>query len=311
MARAQRGDLLLGPSHAALFSRAAYIEGLGYAVKAETVAPGNAAKGLPTIQGTVLLHDAQTGAVRAIIESKLVTEYKTAADSVLGAQLLARPDSQHLVIVGGGVVARSLVRAYSAAFPMLRRISVWARRPDQARALVASLRGIPAELAIATELRAAVQTADIVSAATMAREPILGGDWIRAGTHVDLIGGYTPDMREADDALMAKGTVFVDCRETTIECVGDLVQPIASGVMKRADVCGDLYDLMAASGPMRETASQVTIFKNGGGAHLDLMIADYVADVVSQCPFNETASITSPCSSALAASHTSWSGRKP
>jgi ornithine cyclodeaminase len=275
----QLGDLILGPAGASILNRAAFIEGLGYAVKAETVFAENAARGRPSVQGSVLLFDAETGSVRAIIESKLVTEYKTAGDSVLGAKLLARPDSRHLVIVGAGSVARSLVRAYSTVFPSLDRISIWARRPEQAEALVSALGQVGIDVAVAFDLKTAVQGADIVSSATMAREPILLGNWVQPGTHIDLIGGFTSDMREADDELIAKAQVFVDCRETTIDVVGDLTQPIAAGVVTRDHVIGDLYDLAASLASLRASEASITVFKNGGGAHLDLMIAAYIARV--------------------------------
>jgi ornithine cyclodeaminase/alanine dehydrogenase-like protein (mu-crystallin family) len=274
--RPELGDLILGPKHALLLNRAAYIEGLGYAVKAETWIPENTSIGLPAVQGAVLLYNASTGTVRAILEGKLVTAYKTAADSVLAATMLARPNSRTLVIAGAGTVAKTLVRAYSAAFPALERIVIWARRAVQAEALVASMQDVGIELVSTHDLRVAVQQADIVASATMATEPLLLGDWIRPGTHVDLIGGFTPTMREADDSLMAKAKIFVDFRHTTIDCVGDLTQPIASGAIARGAVCGDLYDIVHMAAPLRASAEDITVFKNGGGAHLDLMIADYI-----------------------------------
>jgi ornithine cyclodeaminase len=286
LAPPERADLLIGPTTARLLNRAAYIDGLGYAVKAETIVPGNTAKSLPSVQGTVLLYDAETGSVRAVIESRLVTEYKTAADSVLASQLLARPDSRHLLIAGAGVVAASLARAYTAMFPALEKITIWSRRPERAKALIASLDDVGTEFSVADDLKTAAQTADIISTATMATEPLLFGDWIRPGTHVDLIGAFTPDARESDDSLMAKGRVFVDYRDTTIDCIGDLMQPIASGALKREDVLGDLYDLVSSIEPMRQTTSEITVFKNGGGAHLDLMIATYIANMSAQSMTN-------------------------
>ncbi|WP_206244055.1 ornithine cyclodeaminase family protein [Novosphingobium terrae] len=276
--RPQLGDLLLGPPNGLLLTRSAYVEGLGYAVKAETSFPANAARGLPSIQGAVMLYDGETGAVRAIIEGKLITGYKTAADSVLAASLLARPDSRSLLILGAGTVAATLAKAYRAAFPGIERIAIWARRPQQAHDLIARLSDVDAELVVSTDLATAAGQADIISSATMAREPLLRGDWIRPGTHVDLIGGFTPEMREADDALIAKARVFVDYRETTIDCVGDLTQPIAAGILSREDILGDLYDLVVAPTPLRRSPEEITLFKNGGGAHLDLMVADYVAN---------------------------------
>ncbi|MGZ3218016.1 ornithine cyclodeaminase family protein [Paracoccus sp. T5] len=275
--RAQVGDIFLGPASGALLSRAAYIEGLGYGVKSVTVFGANPARDLPTVQGAMLVFGPDDGSVRAIIDSRLVTEFKTAGDSVLGAQLLARPDSRHLLILGAGAVAASLVQAYSAAFPRLERISVWARRSEQAEALVASLGPVAAPVAAVTDLQAAVQAADIISSATMAREPLILGDWVRPGTHVDLIGAYKADMREADDHLMAKAALYVDSRDTTLGHIGELMMPIASGAISEASVRGDLYDLVALATSARRSADEVTVFKNGGGAHLDLMIASHIA----------------------------------
>ncbi len=274
----QQGDILIGPQGALMLNRAAFISGVGYAVKSETTIPANSDRGLPTIQGAVLYFDADTGGISAVIDGKLVTEYKTAADSVLGATFLARPDSKHLVIIGAGTVAKSLVRAYSAVFPNLKKISIWARRHEQAEALIASISGISAEITFSADLEETVGTADIVATTTGARAPVLFGDWVRPGTHVDMIGGYTPEMRETDDALISKGTIYVDYKDTTVDLVGDLVQPIASGVITPEAVVGDLYDLVAQGNQTaRKSRSEITIYKNGGGAHLDLMIAEYIA----------------------------------
>lgn len=281
LARPQQGDLLLGSGDAKLLNRAARIEGLGFVIKGESVFPGNAQKGLPSVQGAVLLYDPDCGSIRAVIESRIVTQYKTAADSVLGAQCLARPDSSHLVIIGAGMVASTLARAYDAAFPSVERISIWSRRPEQAQALAATLSDIRSEVAAVTDLPKAVGQADIVSAATMSQQPVVLGQWVRPGTHIDLIGAFTPDMREADDNLIASSLVYVDYVDTVVEQIGELMQPIQSGVITRDHVRGDLYDLVVADGPSRQSEEQITLFKNGGGAHLDLMIASYVVNAVN------------------------------
>lgn len=275
--RAQIRDVFLGPPTGTMMSRSAWIEGLGYGAKTFTVFDGNAARGLPTVQGAMLVFDEDAGALRAIVDSPLVTEVKTAADSVLGASLLARPDSRHLLVVGAGTVATSLVKAYTAVLPGIERVSVWSRRPEQAQGLVAGLDGIGAELVAVPDLRAAVGQADIVSSATMARQPVILGDWVRPGTHVDLIGAFKADMREADDALMARAALFVDSRETTLGHIGELMLPIASGAITAESVLGDLYDLVRPDARRRRSGDEITVFKNGGGAHLDLMIASYIA----------------------------------
>ena len=160
------------------------------------------------------------------------------------------------------------------------RRSIWSRRPEQARALVATLGDLRAKVAAVENLPEAVGQADIVSAATMARQPVLLGEWVRPGTHIDLIGAFTPEMREADDALIASALVYVDFVDTVVDRIGEIMQPILSGAISRGHVRGDLYDLVAADGSSRRSDDQVTLFKNGGGAHLDLMIASYVVEAV-------------------------------
>ena len=138
-----------------------------------------------------------------------------------------------------------------------------------------------AEVTAAADVADAVRAADIVSAATMARSPILQGEWVRPGTHIDLIGAFTPEMREADDALIAVGLVYVDFMETVMDRIGEIMQPIAAGAIERSHIRGDLYDLVAAGTTSRQSDDQITVFKNGGGAHLDLMMASYVVDAVN------------------------------
>lgn len=271
--RAQLHDSLMGPAGALLLNRTARIEGLGYGVKVESVFSANADKGLPTTHGAVLVYAADTGVLRATIDSHLITDIKTAADSALGATLLARHDSRQMVIIGAGRVAANLAHAYSAHFPGLERISVWSRRPEQAAQLSKHLSELPVRVSAVSDLPAALATADIVSTATMAREPILFGEWIREGTHVDLVGSFTAEMREADDALIANAKLYVDNYETTRH-VGEIVSPIASGAIESDHVLGDLYDLVSGHEATLRVSSDITAFKNGGGAHLDLMIAD-------------------------------------
>lgn len=260
------GDTFLSRGGDTLLSRAAWIDGLGVAVKSVTVLPENPARGRPSVQGAMLVFDDATGAVEAVIDSALVTKWKTAADSVLGARLLARPEARRLLIVGAGAVAASLVEAYGAVFPGLS-VAVWARRRDQAAALAERADGI---VEVADDLPEAVAAADIVATATMARAPVVHGAWLRPGQHLDLIGAFKADMREADDAALRRGRLFVDCRETTIGHIGELTIPIAAGVIGPGDVEGDLYDLVAGRAG-RASAEEITLFKNGGGAHLDLM----------------------------------------
>ncbi|WP_151810318.1 ornithine cyclodeaminase family protein [Acinetobacter bereziniae] len=273
--RADLHDVLMGPTNGMLLNRTARIEGLGYGVKIESVFNQNSHQGLPNTHGAVLAYSAENGVLRGIIDSHLITDIKTAADSVLGAKLLARSDSKHLVIIGAGRVAANLAQAYRALFPQLERISIWARQIEQAEKLAIQLNTMKLPAQAESDLPKTLATADIVSSATMAKHPVLLGKWIRSGTHVDLIGSFTPDMREADDELISKAQLYVDNLETT-KNVGELIIPITSGVISSKHVLGDLYDLVNAKQDKINEKQYITVFKNAGGAHFDLMIADCI-----------------------------------
>lgn len=266
---AQIRDIVLQRGSDTVLNRAAWIDGLGQLVKVATVFPGNGAQGLPTINGAVTLFDDTTGLLRALVDFHLVTKWKTAGDSLLSARRLARPNSRRILLVGAGTVARSMIEAYSAVFPQAE-FMVWSRSRRSAQAL-----GLP----VADDLRAAVVQADIICTATMSQEPLIHGEWLQPGQHLDLIGAYRADMREVDDTAMARARVFVDSRETTLHHIGELIEPIRSGAISEADVIADFYDDPAAYSRRSET--EITIAKNGGGAHLDLMTAEYVAGVWS------------------------------
>lgn len=267
--RAEVGDTLLRHGPDTLLTRSAWIPGLGIAVKAATIFPGNTQKGLDAIYGAVNVMSAETGQLEAMVDFTLVTKWKTAGDSLLAARRLARPDSDTILLVGAGAVARSMIAAYSAAFPKAR-FHVWARNPDAARAFAAANGATPEP-----DLQAAVGKAHIIATTTMATAPLIKGDWLAPGTHLDLIGAYRPDMRECDSATFARARVFVDARATTLHHIGELMAPLADGTITEADVVADFYDL--PSGRFARTSSEeITLCKNGGGAHLDLMTARYI-----------------------------------
>lgn len=259
-------DLFLYRGQDTILDRGAWIDGLGALVKVATVFPGNAAKGLPTIYGVVSLFDDVTGDLAALVDFHLVTKWKTAGDSLLSASRLARKDAREFLLVGAGAVARSMVEAYSSVFPDAR-FTVWSRSRASAEAM-----GLP----VADDLEAAVRKADVICSATMATSPLIKGDWLQPGQHLDLIGAYKPGMREVDDRAMQRARVFVDSRKTTIHHIGELIDPIASGAIREADVVADFYDDPALYA--RRSDDEITIAKNGGGAHLDLMTASYIAD---------------------------------
>lgn len=263
--RAEINDLFLYRGPDVLLDRAAWIEGLGALVKVATVVPGNKARGLPNVNGVVNLFNDQTGLLEALVDFHLVTKWKTAGDSLLSASKLARKDAKRFLLVGAGTVARSMQQAYSALWPDAQ-FTVWSRSRATAEAM-----GLP----VADDLQTAVQAADVICTATMASEPLIKGEWLRAGQHLDLIGAYNPRMREVDDAAMARARVFVDSRATTLHHIGELIEPLKSGALREADIQGDFYDIAQGS-YARQSEDEITIAKNGGGAHLDLMTAAYI-----------------------------------
>jgi ornithine cyclodeaminase len=267
--RAGIADILLDRGADTLLSRAAVIDGLGQLVKTATVFPGNARLGRPTVNGAVTLFDDRTGELAALVDFHLVTKWKTAGDSLLAARKLARPDSRRILIVGAGTVARTMVAAYRSAFPAAE-VAFWNRTPAGADAAAAATGA-----ATVTDLAAAVGQADIIATATMSQSPLIRGDWLSPGTHLDLIGAYRPDMREVDDAALTRARLFVDCRETTVAHIGELADPIARGVIAASDVIADFYDLPSGRFA-RRSETEITLAKNGGGAHLDLMTAAYI-----------------------------------
>ena len=267
--RAEIADLLLYRGADTLLDRAAWIDGLGSLVKVGTIHPGNKALGLPLVNGIVTLYNDKTGVLDALLDFHLVTKWKTAGDSLLAASKLARKDSRAILLVGAGTVSQSMVQAYGAIFPDAR-FTIWNRSAEGAAAFAAQTGAM-----VATDLQTAVGQADIICTATMSAEPLIKGAWLRPGQHLDLIGAYTPAMREVDDAVMARASVFVDARATTVHHIGEIIDPIAHGVMTEADVRADFYD-MAAGAFMRRSEDEITVSKNGGGAHLDLMTATYI-----------------------------------
>lgn len=253
-----------------------------YGVKVINVAPANRARGLPALHGSYLLHDAATGVPLALLDGDELTARRTAAASALAAAWLARADAGHLLVVGAGRVAALLPLAYREVRP-LRRVTVWARRREAADALAAAWRaqGLPAEVANVAEaadaLDAAVGAADIVSCATLATEPVVHGRALQPGSHLDLIGSFTPQMREADDDAFRGASVWVDTDEA-LHKSGDLLGPLQRGVLRPEDVRGTLEGLARGTAPGRRSAGERTVFKSVGTALEDLAAAMLAVD---------------------------------
>ncbi len=270
--RAEIDDTLLRRRHDALLSRAALIDGLGSLVKTATVFPGNPEVGVPAVNGAASLFSDSTGLVDATIDFHLLTKWKTAADSALAASRLASPATREILIIGSGTVAASMIDAYRAVFPDAA-VSIWSRTHTHAARLAEARRAVAV-----VDLAEAVNVADVICTATMSTQPVLRGRWLRSGQHVDLIGGYRADMRETDNAAIGSATVFVDSLTSALD-VGDIVGPIDDNIIS----VGQIVDFtgLANGSFTRSSDDQITICKNAGGAHLDLMVARHMHQLVA------------------------------
>lgn len=244
-------------------------------VKIVSVVPGNGARGLASVIGSYVLMSGVSGAPLAVLDGTRLTLWRTAAASALAADHLARPDARRLVMVGAGALAEHLVEAHCAIRP-IEEVAVWNRSPAKAEALAAKFGGRSFSVRAVTDLEAAVREADVVSTATMSTTPLVAGARLKPGAHVDLVGGYTPTMREADDEVVRRARVFVDTRAGATREAGDIVQPIASGVLRAEAIVGDLADLCRGEVAGRGARDEITLFKSVGTALEDLVAARFV-----------------------------------
>jgi alanine dehydrogenase len=262
-AGARPGTLLVMP---------AWRVGASLGIKVATVFPDNAAQGLPAVAATYLLLDAGTGQPRALIDGAELTLRRTGAASALASRYLSPEGATRLLMVGTGKLAPHLILSHAAVRP-IREVRIWGRQFDRARALAASLQGASCSVEAARDLEAAVRWADIVSCATLSRQPLVRGAWVKAGQHLDLVGAFTPEMCECDDEAVARAELFVDTRGGALAESGEITGALARGVIDRGAVRGEFMDLgsarFARSGP-----SAITLFKSVGCALEDLVAAE-------------------------------------
>ncbi|MFT5181388.1 MAG: alanine dehydrogenase [Alphaproteobacteria bacterium] len=241
-------------------------------VKIVTVYPDNADRELPSVMGTYLMLDGTTGAPTASIDGPALTARRTAAASALAADYLARADAQNLLMVGTGRLAGSLIAAHASVRP-IRQTVIWGRDRDKAERLARRLTTSTNPVTATGDLETAVGEADIISCATTSRDPLIHGEWLRDGVHVDLVGGFRPDMREADDRVIQRGRIFVDTRAGALAEAGDIVQPVNQGILCAEDIAGDLFDLCQGKQRGRQSPGEITVFKSVGTALEDLAAA--------------------------------------
>ena len=244
-------------------------------IKIIAVVPDNGTRGLAAVQGSYLLLSATTGQALAMIDAPALTNWRTAAASALASRYLSRSDSERLLMVGAGGLAPYLIRAHASVRP-IKSVAIWNRTQARARECadrLASDGGFEIELSVADDLEAAVRGADIVSVATLSKDPLVHGEWLQPGVHLDTVGAFRPDMRETDDEVMRRARIFVDTREGALHEAGDIVQPLKAGVISEQTIAGDLYDLTGRQAAGRQTDREITYFKSVGASLEDLATA--------------------------------------
>jgi alanine dehydrogenase len=272
--------LLLMPAWTAGAAAAGAAGRLG--IKVVTVFPDNGSRGLPSIYGQYLLLDGATGASLALLDGTILTKRRTACASGLAARYLSRPEARRLLMIGTGALAPQLIRVHAKVRP-IEEVAIWGRRPERASALAQELSdslplalGRPISVRAVADRQAAVEAADIVSCATLSRTPLVEGDWLHEGQHIDLVGAYTPQMRESDDKAVWRARVYVDTRAGALKEGGDIVQPLANGTIDEDDVIADLFELARGqqTGRLPGDATSITLFKSVGAALEDLAAAE-------------------------------------
>ncbi len=268
-------DASLGNEAGHYFVRHAVDPGRLMASKMFTSFPQNLAKNLPAVQAVCVVFDGTDGSPLAVLDGTEITYWRTAADSAHGAKILSRSDVATLLVVGAGGMSRRLVHAHRSVRASLKRVLIWNRTAARALDVADDLKRDGIDAAVADNLDAATREADVITTCTRSHEPLIMGANLKPGTHLDLVGGYTPQTREADDEAARRSLIFVDRRESAFH-VGDILQPIENGAIKGSDVRGDLYDLASGRIQGRRSPNDITFFKNAGGGHLDLMTCEVV-----------------------------------
>lgn len=241
--------------------------------KLVTVFAGNAAAGLPTHLATIILFDSETGALRAIIDGRYITEARTAAVSAVSAKLLARQDASTLAIIGSGVQAHSHLEALSLVRP-LKEVRVWSPTPEHRQRFAADARALTAAAVMpAPDARTAVAGADLIVLVTASREPVVQSEWVADGAHICAVGACRPDQREMSTDLVTRARLFVDSRRGALSEAGDIIIPMKEGAFEDGHIAGELGELVAGRVGGRLKPSDVTIFKSLGMAVEDVTAA--------------------------------------
>ncbi len=268
-----------GKDDGSLLIMPAWQSGRFIGVKVATVFPGTPPGLYGATKGSYLLLDARDGKPLAVLDAAALTLRRTAAASALAASYLARADSERLLMIGTGALASHLVEAHASVRPICN-VLVWGRDKAKAQRLARRLDRRSLKVVATDDLAGAARGAHIICCATAATEPLLRGYWLPLGVHIDLVGGFTPEMREADDETIGRARVFVDSREGALAEAGDIIAPIHAGILREDDIAGDLTELTRGDRAGRRYHDQITLFKSVGVALEDLAAAQLALDNV-------------------------------
>ncbi|WP_024772103.1 MULTISPECIES: ornithine cyclodeaminase family protein [Aquimarina] len=243
-------------------------------VKVVTVSPENGQFDLPSIQGTYLYMDAIKGTIKAIMEAKSLTVKRTASASALASSYLSKTDASSLLMIGTGALSTNLIKAHASVRP-IKTVYIWGRNYEKAKKISTELEGEDFEIHAIHTIEEKISEVDIISCATLSKTPLVLGKYLKTGQHVDLVGAYKKDMREADNESIKKATVFVDTFQGGLKESGDIVIPLKEGILKEGDIGADLFELCSKAKQGRTSDSEITIFKSVGHALEDLAAATY------------------------------------
>ncbi|WP_137156960.1 ornithine cyclodeaminase family protein [Rhizobium sp. FKL33] len=258
-----------GEAAATLLLMPAWVAGRYFGVKMVSVFPGNGGRGLPAIFGSYLLSSGLTGELLAVMDGGELTARRTAAASALASSYLSRPDASTMLMVGTGRLSLNLIEAHAVVRP-LSRVLIWGRDHAKAQAIAQYAAGFGVSVETVADLEEAARQADIISCATLSEQPLIHGDWLKQGAHLDLVGAFKPSMRESDDRAVSRASLFVDTYEGALSEAGDILQPLKAGVIDRDALKADLAELCSGRTAGRSSADEITLFKSVGASIEDL-----------------------------------------
>lgn len=260
----------------------AWQRGRAIGAKLVTVFPDNehTDTGLPSVQAVYVLFDGETGKPRACIDGTALTLRKTAGDSAMGARFLAPQEAKTMLMVGAGAMAPHLIMAHRAVRPGIEHVEIWNRTPERAQTLATTLQQDGIAATAVTDIEVAARKADVISCATMATDPLIKGAWLKPGSHLDLVGSYMPSQHECDQDAIARASVFVDSMWSALVDCGEMVTALESGLLTKDKILSDNFRLARGEHPGRTSDDEITLYKNGGGGHLDLMVAQHLCSAI-------------------------------